>query len=66
VINIGAGSNHSVQEIADIIGGEHAHVPERPGEVRDTLADISKAKQILGWEPKVSLKDGISQLINNV
>ena len=66
VINIGAGSNHSVQEIADIIGGEHAHVPERPGEVRDTLADISKAKQILGWEPKVSLRDGISQLMNNV
>ncbi len=66
VINIGAGSNHSVQEIADIIGGKHAYVPERPGEVRDTLADIGKAKRILGWEPKVSLKDGISQLMNNV
>ncbi len=66
VINIGAGDNHSVQEIADIIGGEHIYVPERPGEVRDTLADISKAKRILGWEPKVSLKDGINQLMNNV
>ena len=66
VVNIGAGDNHSVQEIADIIGGEHVYVPERPGEVRDTLADISKAKRILGWEPRVSLNDGISQLINNV
>lgn len=66
VINIGAGDNHSVQEIADLIGGEHVYVPERPGEVRDTLADISKAKRILGWEPKVSLREGISQLINNV
>ena len=66
VINIGAGNNHSVQEIADTIGGKHVYVPERPGEVRDTLADISKAKRILGWEPKVSLKDGINQLMNNV
>lgn len=66
VINTGAGSNHSVQEIADIIGGEHVYIPPRPGEVQDTLAGISKAKRILGWEPKVSLKEGISQLINNV
>ncbi|MFY9457534.1 MAG: SDR family oxidoreductase [Candidatus Spechtbacterales bacterium] len=66
VINIGAGDNHSVQEIADLIGGGHVYIPERPGEVRDTLADISKAKRILGWEPKVSLKDGINQLMTNV
>jgi UDP-glucose 4-epimerase len=65
VVNIGAGDNHSVQEIADIIGGEHVYVPERPGEVHDTLADISKAKRILGWGPKVSLKDGINQLMQN-
>jgi len=63
VINIGAGDNHSVQEIADIIGGEHVYIPERPGEVRDTLADISKAKRILNWEPRVSLKEGIGELI---
>lgn len=66
VVNIGAGDNHSVQEIADIIGGEQVHVPERPGEVRDTLADITKAKRILGWEPRVSLKEGINQLMSNV
>jgi UDP-glucose 4-epimerase len=66
VINIGAGDNHSVQEIADIIGGEHVYIAQRPGEVRDTLADISRAKSILGWEPKVSLKEGISELIKHV
>lgn len=66
VVNIGAGDNHSVQEIADIIGGEHIYIPERLAEVRDTLADISKAKRILGWEPRVSLRDGIDQLMNNV
>jgi len=66
VINIGAGDNHSVQEIADIIGGEHVYIPSRIGEVQDTLADISKAKSILGWEPKVSLKEGIGELLNHV
>ncbi len=65
IINIGAGDNHSVQEIADIIGGEHVYIAQRPGEVRDTLADISKAKRILGWEPRVSFKEGIGELISN-
>lgn len=66
VVNIGAGSNHSVQEIADLVSANQVYVPPRPGEVRDTLADIEKAKRILGWEPKVLLKDGINQLIENV
>ncbi len=64
VINTGAGDNHSVQEVADIIGGKCVYIPARPGEVQDTLADISKAKRMLGWEPKVNLKDGITQLLN--
>jgi UDP-glucose 4-epimerase len=63
VINIGAGDNHSVQEIADIIGGERTYVPQRPGEVRDTLADISKARRMLGWEPKILLTAGIRMLM---
>jgi len=63
VVNIGMGDNHSVLEIADIIGGEHTFIPERQGEVRDTVADISKAKRILGWEPRISLQDGIKGLV---
>lgn len=63
VINIGAGNNHSVQEIADIIGGEHVYVPPRLGEVQDTLAGISKARRILGWEPKVELREGVARLL---
>lgn len=66
VINIGAGSNHSVQEIADIIGGEHVYIPSRPGEVRDTLADIAKARKLLGWEPKVGLREGIALLMSKL
>ncbi len=66
IVNIGAGNNRSVLEIADIIGGERVYIPERLAEIRDTLADISKAKKILGWEPKVILKEGINQLLSYV
>ncbi len=65
VINIGNGKNYSILEIADIIGGpshKHAFIDPRPGEVRESLADVSKAKKLLGWEPRVSFAEGIKQL----
>ena len=57
LINIGSGKNHSVNEVAHMIDKNHKFIPPRPGEARVTLADISKAKHILGWEPKVMLND---------
>jgi UDP-glucose 4-epimerase len=65
VINIGAGENHSVNEIAELIGGKTTNIPLRPGEIPNTLADISLAKELLGWEPKVKLKEGIAKLLEN-
>lgn len=63
VINVGAGHNHTINEIAGMIGGEVKHIPLPPGEMRDTLADIAKAKEILGWQPEVRLEDGIKMLL---
>jgi UDP-glucose 4-epimerase len=65
VINVGAGENHSVNEIARMVGGEITYIPLPAGEMRDTLADISKARELLGWEPKVNLEQGINNLLNN-
>lgn len=62
VFNIGSGIQVSVNEIADIIGGETQHVPERPGEIRYSCADISKAKKELGWEPEIDFEQGMEQL----
>jgi nucleoside-diphosphate-sugar epimerase len=36
--------------------------PERPGDIKDSYADISLAKKVLGYSPKVSLKDGLREL----
>lgn len=65
VINIGAGNNHSINEIAKLVGGEITHIPLPSGEMRDTLADISKAKELLGWQPQITLEEGIKKLLED-
>ena len=59
VYNIGYGKNWSIQEIADSICEEQIHLSGRPGEMRETLADIGKAKAELTWKPKVNILDWI-------
>lgn len=61
-INIGAGKNCSINKLAEIIDGPVEHVEARL-EPKHTLADISLAKELLGWEPKINLKDGIKELL---
>jgi len=62
IINIGCGKNYSILETADLIGGPRVFAEPRQGEVRETLADNSRAKTLLGWEPEISFEDGISEL----
>jgi nucleoside-diphosphate-sugar epimerase len=62
-INIGRGENVSVNRIAAMIGGPTVRQPGRVGDMRDTLADLTQAKQLLGWQPKVSIEEGIADLL---
>ncbi len=65
IFNIGSGKNYSVLEVADIIGGKDypkVFIEKRPGEARSVLADISKARRVLGWQPKIPLEQGLEQL----
>ncbi len=61
VYNIGYGKNWSIQEIADAISEEQIHLSGRPGEMKETLADIGKAKAELTWRPKVNILDWIKK-----
>ena len=61
VFNIGAGRNFSVNQVAAFIGGPTEFCEPRL-EPKHTLADNSMARNILGWEPKVSLEEGIEEL----
>lgn len=63
VMNIGTGRNHSVLEVAALIGGQTEFIEPRMAEAKETLADVSRAKELLGWEPKVSFEDGVRELL---
>jgi len=54
VFNIGNGANYSVNEVADMMGGEKTYGEKRI-EPFETLADNTKAKTVLGWNPKGDL-----------
>lgn len=71
VFNIGTGTNNSINEIANMVKDslenssikcEITHVPMRPGEARETLANNSRARNALDWEPMIELEDGIEDL----
>ena len=61
VINIGAGRNVSIQALAEMFGVPIQYGPPRI-EAHDSLADNRKAKKLLGWEPTITLEDGIAEL----
>ena len=56
-INIGTGTNYSVNEVASFISDDTVTIPERPGEARETLANIERANNMLDWAPKITLED---------
>lgn len=62
VMNIGAGSNISVNEVASLIGGPVAHIAPRV-EPHDTLADIRRAQELLGWAPQVDFEEGLQKTV---
>ena len=62
-LNVGAGRNLRVEQVAAIVGGPRTDLPERPGDVRHTLADLSQTKTVLGWRPEIAAEDGIRDLM---
>jgi UDP-N-acetylglucosamine/UDP-N-acetyl-alpha-D-glucosaminouronate 4-epimerase len=67
IYNIGYGQQTSllqlVQDLKKIteVNVEAIHAPERSGDVKHSLADISKAKALLGYDPAVSVEEGLRQ-----
>lgn len=61
--NIGGGVYYSVNEVAEMVGGETVSESPREGDPRKSLADITKANVLLDWRPRVTLDSWIkSQL----
>jgi len=60
VINVGRDRSYSVNEIAQMIGGPIVYV-DPVAEPRETLADYSRARELLGWEPTVHLHEWMKE-----
>ena len=59
IFNVGTGRNYSVNDIADMIHHNQINIPPRQGEAKTTLADVSKIKNMIGWEAQVDIQDWI-------
>ena len=69
VINVACGERTSVLDIARHIAGllgvdfRPEHTEPRPGDVRHSQADITKARRLLGYEPSVGVKEGLAKTV---
>lgn len=61
VMNIGSGKNITIQKLAEMFGGEIQYGPPRI-EAHDALADVRKAKELIGWEPTIFVEEGVAAL----
>lgn len=66
IFNVGSGGTYSVNDLVSLLGGESVFIPKRPGEPDCTFAETLKIKNVLGWQPKVSFKDGVGKMIDAI
>ena len=70
VVNVGGGREPtSVNRILEIVAGltgatpEPKHTPPREGDVLRTEADVSLARRLIGYEPKVDIEEGLRRTV---
>ncbi len=71
-INVGTGVETSVLDLVEGLRQASAapfepdHAPERPGEVRRIALDASRARDELGWEPAISVREGLERTLHSL
>ncbi|MGZ3601731.1 MAG: SDR family oxidoreductase [Ktedonobacterales bacterium] len=69
VLNIGCGERISLNDVLRIaqslldVSIEPEYREPRPGDVRDSLADITRARHLLGYEPSITVRDGLARTL---
>lgn len=70
VFNLGNPEEYTVQQLAEVVAGicgvplQVVHVPLPPDDPRRRRPDITKARHLLGWEPRTSLAEGLRQTVS--
>jgi UDP-glucose 4-epimerase len=72
VMNIAGGSRVTVRSVIELLG-EISNLPvqvtfeqKQHGDVRDTFADISNAIELIGYQPRVPLREGLAQEFESI
>ena len=63
-LNVGSGNHYSVNRLVELLGGERTYIPKRPGEPDCTFADTRRIRERLGWQPKISLEQGVDAMLS--
>ena len=66
VFNVGSGDHYTIRRLVELLGGPVTYVPKRPGEPDCTFADIAKIQRQLGWNPTVSLQEGVQRMLESM
>ncbi len=72
IFNVAAGSPATVNTVAETIGRivdkpvERVFAPPRPGDIRDSWADVTAAREVLGFEPSVDLEEGLRRVVDHL
>jgi nucleoside-diphosphate-sugar epimerase len=72
VYNVGCGKRTSLNELAAMLGRicgrdvKPSHAEPRAGDIRESLADISRARAELGYEPRIGVEEGLRALVDSV
>jgi UDP-glucose 4-epimerase len=71
--NIGLGVQSTVMDIVHLLGKlggrddfQAEHAPDRPGEIMHIALDATRAREELGWEPKVQLEEGLELTLASI
>ena len=66
IFNLASGQTQTINHLASLLSDNVINIPKRPGEPDITHADISKAKDLIGYEPKVSFNEGVARVLAEI
>jgi len=63
VINVSTGVETTLNELVDVLGVQASYAPERPGDARRSALAPERARNLLGWEARTPLRDGLESTL---